>query len=49
MLMGGHTSLRDVIAFPKNARAICPLTNAPGPVADIQLKELGINVVKTGG
>jgi len=46
MLMGGYQSLRDVIAFPKNARAICPLTDAPGPVDDEQLKELGINVVK---
>jgi aspartyl-tRNA synthetase len=39
--------LREVIAFPKNARAVCPLTDAPGPVDDEQLRELGINVVKT--
>jgi aspartyl-tRNA synthetase len=47
MLMGGYQSLREVIAFPKNARAICPLTDAPGPVDEKQLEELGINVVKT--
>ncbi|MFQ5425280.1 MAG: amino acid--tRNA ligase-related protein, partial [Phycisphaerae bacterium] len=45
MLLGGFASLRDVIAFPKNARAICPLTDAPSQVAPEQLKELGIRLV----
>lgn len=44
MLMGGFASLRDVVAFPKNARAICPLTDAPSHVAPNQLKELGIGL-----
>ena len=44
MLMTGATSLRDVIAFPKNARAVCPLTNAPGEVSTTQLRELGLRV-----
>ncbi len=47
MLMGGFASIRDVIAFPKNARATCPMSDAPGPVDPQQLKELGINVVKS--
>lgn len=45
MLFGGYTSIRDVIAFPKNARATCPLSLAPGHVADSQLQELGLRVV----
>ncbi len=35
-------SIREVIAFPKNRRAYCPLTRAPAPVDEAQLKELGI-------
>jgi aspartyl-tRNA synthetase len=44
MMLGGYSSIRDVIAFPKNARAICPLTDAPGEVAEKQVKELGLTV-----
>ena len=44
MLLGRYASIRDVIAFPKNAKAICPLTNAPSEVAPAQLKELGLTV-----
>jgi aspartyl-tRNA synthetase len=40
MLLSKSDSLRDVIAFPKTQRAVCPLTNAPGPVATAQLDEL---------
>lgn len=35
-------SIRDVIAFPKNARGICPMTGAPSDVDDAQLRELHI-------
>ncbi len=45
MIMVGGQSLRDVIAFPKTQRAICPLTNAPGSVSDKQLAELDIRVI----
>jgi aspartyl-tRNA synthetase len=42
MLMAGEESLRDVIAFPKTTTGICPLTDAPMPVDDTQLAELGL-------
>jgi len=40
MMLTGAESLREVIAFPKTARAVCPLTNAPNPVSQAQLDEL---------
>ncbi len=42
MLMAGMDSLRDVIAFPKTTTGICLLTEAPMPVPDEQLAELGL-------
>ena len=44
MLMAGADSIRDVIAFPKTQTASCPLTNAPGAVSALQLKETGIRL-----
>ncbi len=44
-LMAGEPSIRDVIAFPKTTTAQCPLTDAPSPIVDAQLKELHIGVV----
>ncbi|MGC3981978.1 MAG: aspartate--tRNA ligase [Steroidobacteraceae bacterium] len=44
MLMAGADSIRDVIAFPKNQAAICPLTSAPTEVSEAQLNELHIRV-----
>jgi aspartyl-tRNA synthetase len=38
----GTASIREVIAFPKNRRAYCPLTRAPSHVAATQLAELGL-------
>ena len=38
----GTPSIREVIAFPKNRSAYCPLTGAPSPVAEAQLAELGL-------
>jgi aspartyl-tRNA synthetase len=45
-----HTeSIRDVIAFPKTASGVDPLTGAPAPVDERQLRDLGISVRSGGG
>ncbi|MFD1440617.1 aspartate--tRNA ligase [Lacticaseibacillus hegangensis] len=44
MLLLNRDNIRDVIAFPKNSKASEPMTNAPTPVADVQLEDLGIQV-----
>lgn len=46
MILTGSENIREVIAFPKNASAICPMSKAPGPVDQDQLDELGIKVIK---
>lgn len=46
MLMSGSSSIRDVIAFPKTARATCLMTGAPSEVAPAQLKELSLELQK---
>jgi len=46
MWMCGVDSIRDVIAFPKTQTASCLLTQAPAPADDLQLKDLGIKVIK---
>jgi aspartyl-tRNA synthetase len=43
-LLAGAASIRDVIAFPKAASGIDPLTGAPAPVDQRQLDELGVKV-----
>ncbi|MDX2164681.1 MAG: aspartate--tRNA ligase [Gammaproteobacteria bacterium] len=44
MLLTKAASIRDVIAFPKTQTASCPLTKAPTPIDDKQLRELHIQV-----
>ena len=49
MWMVGADSIRDVIAFPKVKDASCLMSEAPAPVEEKQLKELGIAVSWTDG
>ena len=42
MFLAGTENIKDVIAFPKNQNAFCPMTEAPNMVDDKQLHELGI-------
>jgi aspartyl-tRNA synthetase len=46
MILAGETSIRDVIPFPKTARGTDLMCDAPAPVPDRQLRELGISVTK---
>ena len=44
MLLLGEKSIREVIAFPKNQNAECPVCEAPAPAGEGQLEELGIEL-----
>jgi aspartyl-tRNA synthetase len=44
-LMAGEDSIREVIAFPKTQKAVDLMSNAPAPVSEKQLKELGVHIV----
>ena len=46
MILTGAESLREVIPFPNTARAVDLMVDAPTPVSEKQLKELGIMVKK---
>src|SRR5712692_9906693 len=46
MILAGAASLREVIPFPKTARAVDLMVDAPTPVSEAQLRELGIVVKK---
>jgi aspartyl-tRNA synthetase len=45
MILAGATSLREVIAFPKTAKAIDLMVDAPTPVSDLQLRDLHLRTV----
>jgi len=45
MLLAGRDTIRDVIAFPKAASGLDPLTGAPTPITAEQRKEAGIDAM----
>ena len=44
-LLAGEENIREIIAFPKTQSGADPLTNAPTPVDEAQLRELGLRVL----
>ena len=46
MLAAGENNIREVIAFPKTARAVDLMCDAPTPVSAAQLRELGLQLKK---
>jgi len=46
MLMAGETSIKAVIAFPKNSFAVSPMDESPNEVDAKQLEELSIRIVE---
>lgn len=46
MFLAGTENIKDVIAFPKNQNAFCPMTEAPNVTDDRQLRDLGLNITK---
>ena len=44
MILCDTENIKDVIAFPKTQSAACLMSEAPGDITDVQLKELGIKL-----
>ncbi len=43
-LIAGRENIREVVAFPKATSGADPLTGAPAPVDEVQLRELGLRL-----
>ena len=48
-MLAGAASIREVIAFPKTQRGLCPLTGAPSAAGEGQLRELGLRLAEGMG
>lgn len=46
MILTSSSSIRDVIAFPKTTGALALMENAPTPIGEHQLRELGLALIK---
>jgi aspartyl-tRNA synthetase len=46
-ILAGEENIREVIAFPKTQSGTDPMTGAPSPVDERQLRELGLRVAAT--
>ncbi|MCX7029540.1 MAG: aspartate--tRNA ligase [Spirochaetes bacterium] len=47
-LMAGETTIREVIAFPKNTAGVSPMDDSPSEVDAKQLEDLHLRIVKEG-
>ncbi len=47
MVMTGESTIREVMAFPKNSVGVSPMDDSPSPVDEQQLKELGLSLLST--
>lgn len=45
MVMTEESTIREVMAFPKNSVGLSPMDESPSPVDPIQLKELGLQLL----
>ena len=48
MILAGENSIREVIPFPKTARGVDLMSDAPSTVPERQLRELGIAIRSHG-
>lgn len=44
MIMSGQSSIKEVIAFPKNSAGVSPMDDSPSPVDEQQLKDLHLKL-----